>query len=378
MHTRTFGIAALMAACLSACATQPYVEHLQPKQAALIKDPPVYVVAAQSELASQYLSGTQGPTQTMYVRTPQYATGSGASDISTGQLIGAGIVAGLILYGIGQHELHERLARRDRYLVQVQDALKRYDPRPDIESALLAAVQKQPWGTASALKVVGKLPESGTSPQGNVWITTDYALSPDFSQLVMRASVEIHGGVTHGLLYRNRLVFVSRRVDLPMKTEAQKQQLYAAAMKGWDQDAVNKEIEKLNREGVSAGAERDHMQQKLDAHDKAVKTALASQWTPDQAMQMYAEYWARDNGQALRSAVVEGTATLGEMLARDLDGGIGSHAAHVPGHAPMPHDADGEWLLTDGTPVESTNFGLIAHAPGQKVSPYLALFPTTL
>lgn len=291
------------------------------------------------------------------------------------------MLAGLIIYGIQQHDVHEAIAAEQKYLDPLQHGLKGYDPRGSIEQQLAASVQRQPWGKNSTVHIVDKLPGDDAGPGDNAQIHVDYALSPDFSELVMRATVTINHSSgpnspnrSPAIVYRNLLISLSAPAVMPKKTEVQKQRLYAQAMRGWDQHAVNAEIDKLNQEGVSAGSSRDHILQKLHLHDLAVKQALSNQWSYAEAMQYRVDYWQANHAQPIRDAINQGAQALAELLDENLQGKL-MEAQTLQAGTTRGFNSVG--ALPGGEIVERSGAGLFVRDPSAKVLPFVWANPVT-
>lgn len=383
MSVRTL-LCAAMAAALAGCATQePFVHPLAASEARALRQPAIYISIPQKKLEAQYLWATaQQPQGVIPVQVPVPANEPAPS---AGTMLAAGLVAGLVVYGLEQHDKHEAIDAERKYLVTVQHPLQGYDPRAAIEQQLAASLRQQPWGQGSVVHVVAKPPQNDAGKGDNAQIYVDYALSPDFSELVMRATVAISrrtrtsaGGSAHTVVYRNRLIYLSDPAVMPPKTAADKQRLYARAMARWDAKAVDAEIARLNREGAdeSNGEARHRMQEKLRAHDLALKNALADQWTGAQAMRFRAAYWAANDARPVRQAITEGTRTLAELLAEDLRAArpLQPAADHAPADA---SHAGHPGTLPGGEIVTGTAYGVVAHDSRAEISPFVWAFPVT-
>ncbi|MDE2179148.1 MAG: hypothetical protein KGJ50_12750 [Xanthomonadaceae bacterium] len=370
-----------IAAALTGCATQePFVHPLAASEARALRQPAIYIAIPQKKLEAQYLWATAPQPQSVYpVQVPAPASGPAPS---AGTMLAAGLVAGLVVYGLQQHDKHEAIDAEQKYLVTVQHSLQGYDPRAAIEQQLAASLRQQPWGQGSVVHVVAKLPQSDAGKGDNAQIYVDYALSPDFSELVMRATVAIShqtrtsgGGSAHTVVYRNRLIYLSDPAVLPAKTAADKQHLYARAMDHWDAKAVDAEIARLNREGADEnnGEARHRMQEKLRVHNLAVRDALADQWTGVQAMRFRTAYWAANDAQPIRQAIARGTRTLAELLAKGLRA-----AQPVAGQAPAVAGHAGHLgTLPDGEIITDTAYGVVAHDSKAGISPFVWAYPVT-
>lgn len=381
MSFRTL-LCAAMAAALAGCATQePFVHPLAASEAQALRQPAIYIAIPQKKLEAQYLWATaQQPQSVNPVQVPVVPANGPAP--SAGTMLAAGLVAGLVVYGLQQHDKHEAIDAERKYLVTVQHPLQGYDPRAAIEQQLAASLRQQPWGRDSVVHVVAKPPQNDTGKGDNAQIYVDYALSPDFSELVIRTTVVIShqtlpsgGGSAHTVVYRNRLIDLSDPAVLPAKTAADKQRLYALAMDHWDAKAIDAEIAKLNRDGADEdnGEARHHMQEKLRAHNLAIRNALADQWTGAQAMRFRAAYWAADDARPIRQAIARGTRTLAELLAEDL-------RAALPAADQTPADAGHAGhlgTLPGGEIVTDTAYGVVAHGSKAEISPFVWAYPVT-
>ena len=377
-------LCAAIAAALAGCATQePFVHPLAASEAQALRQPAIYIAIPQKKLEAQYLWATAQQPQSVYpVQVPTPVNGPAPS---AGTMLAAGLVAGLVVYGLQQHDKHEAIDAERKYLVTVQHPLQGYDPRAAIEQQLAASLRQQPWGRDSVVHVVAKPPQNDTGMGDNAQIYVDYALSPDFSELVMRTTVVIShqtlpsgGGSAHTVVYRNRLIDLSDPAVLPPKTAADKQRLYALAMDHWDAKAIDAEIAKLNREGADEdnGEARYRMQEKLRAHNLAIRNALADQWTGAQAMRFRAAYWAADDARPVRQAVAQGTQVLAQLLAEDLRAALPAQpeADHAPADA---SHAGHVGILPDGAIVTDTAYGVVVHDAKAVISPFVWAYPVT-
>ncbi len=376
-------LCAAIAAALAGCATQePFVHPLAASEAQALRQPTIYIAIPQKKLEAQYLWATAQQPQSVYpVQVPTPVNGPAPS---AGTMLAAGLVAGLVVYGLQQHDKHEAIDAERKYLVTVQHPLQGYDPRAAIEQQLAASLRQQPWGRGSVVHVVAKPPQNDTGKGDNVQIYVDYALSPDFSELVMRATVTIShqtrtsDGSAHTVVYRNRLIDLSDPAVLPPKTASDKQRLYALVMDHWDAKAVGAEIAKLNRDGADEdnGEARHRMQEKLHAHNLAIRNALADQWTEAQAMRFRAAYWAANDARPVRQAVAQGTQVLAELLAEDLRGALPAQLA--ADHAPADASHAGHvGILSDGEIVTDTAYGVVVHDAKTAISPFVWAYPVT-
>ena len=381
MSFRTL-LCAAMAAALAGCATQePFVHPLAASEAQALRQPAIYIAIPQKKLEAQYLYGVapNANLAPIYVNQPMPAN---VPPPTAGQMLGLGVAALLVGVAIDHAAKDSAIDAEQKYLVTVQHPLQGYDPRAAIEQQLAASLRQQPWGRGSVVHVVAKPPQNDAGEGDNAQIYVDYALSPDFSELVMRATVAIShqtrtsgGGSARTVVYRNRLIYLSGPAVLPAKTAADKQRLYARAMDHWDAKAVETEIAKLNREGAdeSDGEARQRVQEQLHAHDLAIKNAFADQWTGAQAMRYRAAYWAADDARPIRQAIARGTRTLAELLAEDL-------RAALPAADQTPADAGHAGhlgTLPGGEIVTDTAYGVVAHGSKAEISPFVWAYPVT-
>ncbi len=381
MSSRTLSLG-VVAALLAGCASQqPFVHPLSMADARSLRQPAIYLAIPQKTLEAQYSWGSPQPGPVVYAPP---ATPPNMPTPSVGDMLVGGLVAGLVVYGIQEHEKHSIIDETRKYLVPVQRSLKGFDPRDSIQQDLMASFRQQPWATTSVLHSVTKLPRNDAGNGDTAQIYVDYALSPSFSELVMRVEVAIRrqtqtkNGNSHTLVYRNRLIYLSSPAPLPPKTLKDKQRIYARVMAHWDGKAMDAEVAKLNREGanVSNSAERQRVQEEVHAHNVAVRAAWSNLWSYDEAMRFRMDYWAANHAKAVKQAVSLGIRTIATLLAENLRTGSPGQTAAAPA-AGKPALANDLTTLPDSEIVTETPYGLVAHGPKSKVTPFIWANPVT-
>ena len=383
MSFRTL-LCAAMAAALAGCATQePFVHPLAASEAQALRQPTIYIAIPQKKLEAQYLYGV-APNANMvpiYVNQPMPAN---VPPPTAGQMLGLGVAALLVGVAIDHAAKDSAIDAEQKYLVTVQHPLQGYNPRQAIADGLVSALRKQPWAAASPVHVVDQLPDQPAA-QDSARLEVDYALSPDFRALVMRATVQINHHVTtakgdsDAAVYRDRLIYLSPEAVLPTKTKADEKRLYAREMSHWNQGAINAEIAKLNAEGANGGPNAAHeryvLQSKMHAHELALQWAMSPNWTYQQAMRYRADYWSTQGARQVKAAITQGTQALADMLAMDLQGTVAK--THPITSATMPGWPFNIAPLPDGQIASLTPFGLVARQPGTSIPPALAMYPVT-
>jgi len=277
----------------------------------------VYSVVEQDRIEAQY-NGAQmqpgGPTIMVPAGTP----------ILAGALGGA--IGGLIV------EKSAEASNRhfaEAHLKPLWDATQALDLRGEFQSAARGDVTSLAWADPAAYTAVnGKFDSASIPADAKAWIVlkNHYALSPDFAALVVRSDLEFYrqqpgdsgeGWRSHPC-YETTLIYQSKAIEIPPKTDADRARLVAEENGHWDQAAINRDIKAVNDAGYTTDpgmrALRRSVSDRLQQHKQALQDAQAASWTLAQRADWFAAAWARHNASELQSAIAEGGRNVDAMM----------------------------------------------------------------
>jgi hypothetical protein len=283
----------------------------------------VYSVVEQDRIEAQYYgaqmqAGQFPPRTVMPPNTP----------IVAGALGGA--IAGLIIEKSA--EASNRHFAED-HLKPLQDATQSMDLRGALQAAAQGDAGTLPWVDRSAYVLVnGKFDAASVPVDAKAWIVLQnhYALSPDFAALVVRSDLELYRQQpgdsgdrwrTHPC-YETTLVYQSKAIEVPAKTEADRARLVAEENAHWDLAAINRDIQRVNDAGYTGDPEirtlRRTVADRIQQHKQALQDADAPNWTPGQRADWLASAWAGNNASELQAAIIEGGHNVDAMMRKVL------------------------------------------------------------
>lgn len=279
----------------------------------------VYSVVDQDRIEAQYNGAQAQPGE-----PPMRAMMPPNTPIVAGAVGGA--IAGLIIEKTA--EASNRHFAED-HLKPLQDGTHALDLRGELQAAVQDGVAGLAWADPAAYTAVnGKLDPVSVPADAKAWIVlrSHYALSPDFAALVVRGDLEFYRQQpgessdrwrTHPC-YETTLVYQSKAIEIPAKTDADRARLVAEENAHWDQAAINRDIQRINDAGYTTDPDmltlRRTVAERLQQHKQALQDAEASNWTPAQRADWLASAWAGNNASELQSAIVEGGRNLDAMM----------------------------------------------------------------
>lgn len=279
----------------------------------------VYSVVEQDRIEAQYYGAQMQPGQfpprtVMPPNTPILAGAVG------------GAIAGLIIEKSA--EASNRHFAED-HLKPLWDATRSIDLRGELQAAAQSGASNLPWADPAAYAVVnGKFDPATVPADAKAWIVlkNHYALSPDFSALIVRSDLELYrqrAGDSGDRwrshpCYETTLVYQSRAIEIPPKTDADRARLVAEENAHWDQAAINRDIKTVNDAGFTSDPQirtlRRTVADRLQQHKQALQDAQSADWTLAQRADWLATAWAGDNAARLQAAVAEGGRNMDAML----------------------------------------------------------------
>jgi hypothetical protein len=176
--------------------------------------------------------------------------------------------------------------------------------------------------------VNGKFDPASVPADAKAWIVlkNHYALSPDFSTLVVRSDMDFYRQQpgdsgdrwrSHPC-YETTLIYQSDALAIPPKTDADRARLVAEENSHWDQAAINRDIRKVNDAGFTTDPGirtlRRTVADRIHQHKQALQDAQAPYWTLPQRADWFASAWAGDNAARLQAAIAEAGRNLDAML----------------------------------------------------------------
>lgn len=278
----------------------------------------VYSVIEQDRIEAQYNGAQAQPGVRPTVMVPA------GTPIVAGALGGA--IAGLIIEKTT--EASNRHFAED-HLKPLQDATQALDLRGELQTAAQNGAANLAWADPAAyIPVNGKFDPASVPADAKAWIVAKnhYALSPDFAALIVRSDLEFYRqqpGDTGERwrshpCYETTLVYESKAIDVPAKTDADRTRLAAEENAHWDQAAINRDIKTVNDAGFTRDPEiltlRRTISDRLHQHSQALKDAQSANWTLAQRADWLAAAWAGNGASKLQSAIAEGGRNLDEMM----------------------------------------------------------------
>lgn len=309
----------------------------------------VYSVVEQARIEAQY-NGAQAqpglPTRAMMPPNTPILEGA----------VG-GAIAGLIIEKSA--EASNRHFAED-HLKSLQDATRSIDLRGELQAAAQDGATTLTWADSAAFTAVdGKFDPATVPADAKAWIVlkNHYALSPDFSALIVRSDLELYrqrAGDSGDRwrshpCYETTMVYQSKAMDIPAKTDADRARLVTEENEHWDQAAINRDIKTVNDAGFTSDPEirtlRRTVADRLRQHKQALQDAQAAGWTLAQRADWLASAWAGEGASQLQADISEGGRNVVAMMRK----------AFAPADPPVPaastvnHD-----LATTATPAAAS------------------------
>lgn len=279
----------------------------------------VYSVVEQDRIEAQYNGAMAQPGQ-----PPMRAMMPPNTPIVAGALGGA--IAGLIIEKTAETS-NRHFA--EAHLKPLQDATLSLDLRGELQAATQSDADKLAWTDPAAFTTVnGKFDPATVPADAQAWIVlkNHYALSPDFASLIVRSDLEFYRQRpgdsgdrwrSHPC-YETTLVYQSKAIAIPPKTDADRARLVAEENAHWDQAAVNRDIKTVNDAGFTRDPQirtlRRTIADRIQQHKQALKDAQGPYWTLAQRADWLASAWAGNNASELQSAIAEGGHNVDAML----------------------------------------------------------------
>lgn len=278
----------------------------------------VYSVVEQDRIEALYNGAQAQPGQPMHVMLPP----------NTPILAGAvgGAIAGLIIEKTA--EASNRHFAED-HLKPLQDATQSLDLRGELQAATQGDAGKLAWADPAAfIPVNGKFDPASVPGDAKAWIVLEnhFALSPDFASLIVRSDLKFYRQRPDDRgdrwrshpCYETTLVYQSKAIEIPPKTEADRARLVAEEDAHWDQAAINRDIKAVNDAGFTRDPQirtlRRTISDRLRQHKLALQDAQAPNWTPSQRADWFATAWAGNSASELQSAIAEGGRNVDAMM----------------------------------------------------------------
>ncbi len=320
MHYRSLlaglGLACAVLAPQAARATDvantAYVEGMQ--------HTPLYIAINQPTIEALY-AGANGPGMPGIYHAPP---GVGVVPAALGGALGMAIVDASIK--AGNHSFAEA------HIHALREQCKDANLQENVQKGILDASRDVSWMAGGTTQVVADAKDI-TPPQdttGWLEVHTRYALSTDFSHVIVIADVELfrpmpghEGDWRHKPAFHNTVVYQSQAIHIADKTPADAERMLAEENAHWDQAAINAEIDALNQgspHDPDMKLRRKALLAKLDQHKRAVTNAKAAHWNRDEQAELYASAWGADNAAALRQSLHEGGQEVGKLVALTFSG----------------------------------------------------------
>lgn len=208
----------------------------------------------------------------------------------------------------------------EEHVQPLRAALQGFDARSALSDSLRQALILQP-ARFGDFRMVATAP---ASVPRRLLVKTTYSMTPDFSALQVISLVSIEGtGADSGKpIYRNMLVYQSKRQVAPRKTAEDSKRMTAQENQRYFALHVDDDIAKanadLNRRDPEAARLRTKINQEQVEHRRRLAQAASPIWDADTRAQYLAGAWAADHGEALKAAMQASGAEIAHMLQLDL------------------------------------------------------------
>lgn len=300
---------------LSGCATQTYTaRHASASQLAEIHELHVVSIIQQDKLDAQRNS--------MYVNTVPIGAVSGAA-------IAGGLIAGALITAEANHEAN---VFAEKYVAPLQVSLVGYDGRAAIRQSLEQGIQAMPVHMADWKVIDNATMDSNLLPAqataGSAWLVlrTHYAMTPDFSglQVTTNASLYVDGSSSSwrdNPVYSNNFTYQSILLQMPPKTEAEREQMTDAENARYAKLDINQQIAKANAADPYDPANaklREKIHDEQWQHQAKLKQIALPTWNIDERAEWFVKQWQANQAASLKQAISEGGQQTARMLALDL------------------------------------------------------------
>lgn len=208
----------------------------------------------------------------------------------------------------------------EEHVQPLRAALRGFDARSVLSDSLRHALTLQP-ARFGDFRVVSTAPAA--APR-RLLVRTTYSMTPDFSalQVISLVSIEGTGAGSGKPIYRNMLVYQSRRQVAPRKTAEDSNRMTTQENQRYLALHVDDDIAKANvdpnRRDPEAARLRTKIIREQAEHRKRLAQAASPSWDPDTRAQYLAGVWAADEGEALKAALQGSGAEIAHMLQLDL------------------------------------------------------------
>lgn len=301
---------------LSGCATQTYTaRHASTSQLAEIHDLHVVSIITQKQLDAEH--------NTMYLNA-----------VPLGAVTGAAIAGGLIGGAIVSAEAnHEAKVFADKHVAPLQTVLAGYDGRAGIRQTLERGIQALPvrvadWRTVDTEARDGDLLPA-TASSGSAWLIlrTNYAMTPDFSglQVITSASLYVENPSTpwqRSPVYKNTFTYQSALLEMPPKSDAERQRMTAAENARYAKLEIGKQIAQVNAAGDAYDPEvarkRQAIQDAQWQHQAKLKQIASPAWSAEERADWYVKQSQENQAAALKQDMTEGGQQTARMLVLDI------------------------------------------------------------
>lgn len=208
----------------------------------------------------------------------------------------------------------------EEHVQPLRSALQGFDARSALSDSLQQALILQP-ARFDDFRAASTVP---ASVPRRLLVKTTYSMTPDFSALQVISLVSIEGAGTDSgkPIYRNTLVYQSKRQVAPRKTAEDSKRMTAQENQRYLDLHVDDDIAKANADLSRRDPEAAHLRTKIKQeqveHRKRMAQAASPVWGADTRARYLAGVWATDQGAALKAAMQASGAEIAHMLQLDL------------------------------------------------------------
>lgn len=193
-----------------------------------------------------------------------------------------------------------------------------------LPSAVSGALRKSPWGGSTPVNTVvapgGSLKRAVDEDKPRQILSLSSSLAPDLEALVTTLEIQAYAP-TDGAsrwqrepIWRDEFIVVSDVVQVAGKTQADIDRLAAQEQARYQASGNAAAIRKLNAERGGDRFERKRVLALQQEHERAMKTAMSADWSPEDVKRERATMWSADGCARMRTAVDQAGADLGTML----------------------------------------------------------------
>lgn len=224
----------------------------------------------------------------------------------------------------------ERFA--EAHVQPLREALQGFDARSALSNSLQQALAAQPTHFGNYTMTSTR----PTSVSRRLLMQTAYSMTPDFSALQVIAAVSIQdvGASPDKPVYRNVLVYQSKRQVAPQKTAEDSKRMVAQENQRYSALHVDDDIVKANAEPNRRDSEAARLRTKINQeqveHRQRLAQANLPVWDADSRAQYLANAWAANQGDALKTAMRASGAEIAHMLELDLASQVAADRIEQP------------------------------------------------